>query len=422
MQRHGLWLPSLFALGEVPATIIIYIALLMFLQTGIAPALAAFLSACLFLPWGLRGLAKGFVSGLGHYRRQTQLAELALVLALMAVALTFTNCTRRELWLFVALFVLSLLTAWHELVARLYYECALPPRERRLWTGVAMFFSQTAVVLTYGLVLILVGALQVFYRSISFAWAQGCYMVAGVCLLFAVYHIIFLAPASSQALASQSDKPVSASRRLLRVVRESRRRLAAVALFLLLLPQSLMFFTRVIFLVTPASRGGLGCTIQDVALAQGAVGVIAFSAGLMLGRRMLINCGARRVFWWLALALGLSPCVYALMVALPPASLWGLCAATFTAQFLFGFGVPVCNSFLRHISGGRYRHTVDYLLNPLVALSMFVPMALSGWLLSLLGFAFFFALDALMLPLALLLLLALRVPSRLLAGRHRKEK
>ncbi|MCD7722057.1 MAG: hypothetical protein LUI09_07490 [Prevotellaceae bacterium] len=363
-------MPTLFAAGEVPVTLIAFVSLLMFLQVGASPALATLCCGCLFLPSALDVMLRRTAINLSRYRRQIQLAELAMVVALMLLALAFTWSSFNALWLFALLMLLSLLSAWHGLASRQYYACTLRQQERRLWWRVAMFFSQAAVIFTYGLVLMFVGALQVVYRSIRLAWGQGCYIAAGVLLLFALWHLVAL-PREATEYAPGRQQPVRWTRPFL-------------SLFMLMLPQSLMFFSRVLFLFAPSSRGGLGCTLQDVAFAQGAVGVIGFSLGLALGLGLYED----KRFWAMAVALGLSPCVYVVMVAVPPQSLLSLSLGTFTAQLLFGFGLPSCRPFLRQLGGGR---RLDL---SLVSAAMFLPCVLSGWLVEALGFGAFFAVDA----------------------------
>ena len=95
-------------------------------------------------------------------------------------------------------------------------------------------------------------------------------------------------------------------------------------LFLLLLPQALMFHTRVLYLYDTHAHGGLQCTIQEIGFAQGTVGVIAFSLGIALGRLLIIRHTLQRLFWPMALSLVLSPFVYLGMTLWPPQSLIAL--------------------------------------------------------------------------------------------------
>ncbi|MCF0199454.1 MAG: hypothetical protein HUK02_09045 [Bacteroidaceae bacterium] len=390
------WLPSLFGAEEIPATIITYVALLMFLQKNTPPSVATGYCGLLFLPWVLKSFLRDYIRRAGRFRRQLQWSELLIVLALVYVAYTFQLYSRFNQWLFMGLFAVSLLTAWHELAARMYYERMLYPDEQRHYNSVKAFFSLVAVVLTYGFLIIGVGAFEVYYRRIPISWQVGVSLVAGTFLLFAFYHILVLrqplvGDAHHHATARES---VRAEVRVLeRIKHKPHIGLAVAGLLLLLLPQSLMFYSRVIFLLAPRVDGGLGCTMQEVGFAQGTVGVIAFTVGLTIGRRLISWLEWRQILWWLVVPLGLSPFFYLLMTIEPPTSLFLLCMATFQSQLCFGVGLPVCLLFVRYVSGERYRNTINYLYIPLVACVMLVPMAASGWLVEQLGFRQFFMLD-----------------------------
>lgn len=397
------WVSSLFAAEEIPASIVTYVALLMFLQTDTSPTMATCYCGLLFLPWVLKSFLRQRVRQMGHFRRQLQWLELATVATLMALAFVFLRYMHRSLWLFSGLFLLSLLTAWHELAARMYYERMLRPRLQRFFNGPKMVASQSAVVLTYGLLIMFVGALQVIYRRIGRSWNEGCYLVAGIFLLFAIYHL-FALRRPHVGDRHQRGSTIAAVRSELYVIERIRQKphwlLAVMSLFLLLLPQGLMFYSRVLFLLTPTTSGGLGCTLIDLGFAQGTIGVIAFSVGLLLGRQLMQWVEPAHSFWWMAIPLGLSPLVYLLMSFEPPTSLMVLCVATFQAQFFFGFGLNLAMLFVRYISGERYRNTINYLYIPLIALAMLPPIMISGWLVGRMGFRWFFLLDVLTAPLA----------------------
>lgn len=404
------WVPSLFAAEEIPASIVTYVAVLMFLQTDTTPAMATCYCGFLFIPWVLKSFLRSHVRRIGLFRRQIQWLELCIVGVLMGLAFVFLRrilSLTLPFSLFLVLFVLSLLTAWHELAARMYYERMLRPREQRFYNTPKILASQSAVVLTYGMLIMLVGALQVIFRRIPRSWNEGCYLVAGVFLLFTLYHLFALRRPSVRD-SRQNGTPIDAVRDEIRVIDRIRHKAHwfpyVVGLTLLLLPQSLMFYSRVLFLYMSKAEGGMGCTIQEIGFAQGTIGVIAFSIGLLLGRQLLHWIDIRRVFWWLAVALGLSPIVYLMMTFEPPSSLMVLSAATFQAQFFFGFGLNVVRYFVRYISGERYRNTINVLYIPLVATVMLPAMAASGWLATLLGFRLFFLLDVLTAPIAWLYL------------------
>jgi len=406
LQRAGSIL-SLFAAEEIPAAMITFVSLLVFLQTGTSLGLSVCYCALLFVPWVLKSFLREKVRRVARFRRALQCCELLLVLSFVLLGLSlnpstwmfrfFGMSTGNSGGLFTILFLVSLLTAWHELAARMYYERMLRPRLQRMYNGPKIFVSQFMVVGTYGLLIIFVGTLQVLYRSILLAWSRGMFLTAVVLSIFYIYHLFALKPCPVGDHA-KAGTMVYAVKKELHIIDRIRKRpqwyRPVLMMFILLLPQSLMFYTRVLFFLCQEEDGGLGRSIQDVGFAQGVVGVIAFCLGVSLGRRLLRHAQV------LAFVLTLSPFVYLALTLAPPPLLWQLSVATFMAQLCFGFGLNACHPLVREISGERYRNTINYLYVPLVASVMILPMLLSGWMIGWLGFQTFFLIDSLCAPLA----------------------
>ena len=84
---------------------------------------------------------------------------------------------------------------------------------------------------------------------------------------------------------------------------------------------------------------------------------------------------------------------------------------TFFAQLCFGFGLNVCRPFIIYISEQRYRNTTNFLYVPLVASLMVVPMTLSGWICTELGYQTFFLACAAIAPVAWILLVVCKTKS-----------
>ena len=378
-----------------------YVALLMLLQLGLAPAEATFFSALLFVPWVLKSFMRPWVSRVGHFRPMIHIIEALLFLSLGALAFTFDVGPTS---VFLALLLVSLLSAWHELTARMYYERTLRPAFQRLYVTPKLVASQVAVIFTYGALIFLVGTLEVYFRQIRYSWSLASYVAAGIFLFFFLLHLGTLSNGQEtrdlRALNARFGAKAS------KKGQESRDKgqipLSAVVLFLLLLPQALMFHARVLYLFDAQVRGGLQCTMQEIGFAQGTVGVIAFSIGIALGRRLIARYTLHRLFWPLAVSVVLSPFVYLGMTVWPPQSLGQLCCCTMTAQLLFGLGLGICRLPVSAISGTRYRNTINMLQIPLVAAVMIVPMALSGWMVERLGYDTYFLVNALSAPVCLL--------------------
>jgi len=402
----------------------------MLLQLGVAPAEATICSALLFIPWVLKSFMHPWVSRVGRFKQMLHLIEALLFMSLVFLAFSFnidssiSNFLRKAqaqaeqlsifkfqfsikaqpVFVFLALLLVSFLCAWHEMVARMFYETALRPSLQRLLTTPRLVCSQIAVVFTYGALIFLVGMLEVYFRQIRYSWAMGCYVAAGLFLLFVFLHLMTLAPSPLPLWGSDSEAKREAACTLPQ--RGSWRGLPVLILFLLLLPQSLMFHARVLYLYDAHARGGLQCTMQEIGFAQGTVGVIAFSFGLFLSRRLITS--TFQLFNFSTFALVLSPLVYLGMTIWPPQSLLILCCCTMTAQLLFGLGLGVCRLPVSAVSGVRYRNTINMLQIPLVSAAMIVPMAASGWMVEQLGYHTFFLVNALSAPVCLLGVFLLR--------------
>ena len=381
-----------------------YVALIMLMQFGASELMASFYVAMLFLPWVMKSYLYNMVRRSGSFRRNLHVVESLLFLCLMGIAVYISEAKVKVWMLFLQLLMLSCLCAWHELLSRLYYSRVLSPHQQPLFMNTKMFSSQVVLVLTYGILIIVAGFFEVFFRSYQKAWAMESSLVAGGFLLLLVLNVIFLPtprindPYRPETLSHTVRKELHV---LSRIQHKPYVLLVLLCLFLLLLPQSLMFNTRVFFLFASADEGGLGCSVQDVGFAQGTIGVLAFSIGIMLGHYLAQKHGERLLFWPASIVLTLSPLSYMLMAHNPqPNQMFLLCCTTFFAQICFGFGLTACRSFVVYISEQRYRYTTNPLYVPLVASLMIVPMALSGWLCQMLGYTLFFTLTASLAPLA----------------------
>ena len=379
-----------------------YVALLMLLQLELRPAIATLWSALLFLPWVLKSFMRSWVRRVGHFKQMLHLIEVMLFISLVFLAFSFN---RGPAAVFFSLLLVSLLCAWHELAARMYYERMLRPVFQKLLTGPKLACSQVAIIFTYGALIFLVGTLQVYFRQIRYSWSVGCYVAAGLFLIFFFHHLIWLrSPRIGDSGSKHSvGASVKAELRIIDRIRHQEKWWQPVLiLLLLLLPQGLMFHARVLYLYLPQAQGGLQCTMQEIGFAQGTVGVIAFSIGLFLGRRLIRLYTFKRLFWPMALCIVLSPFVYWGMTFWPPQALWQLCLCTMSAQLLFGLGLGICRLPISAISGARYRNTINMLQIPLVSAALIVPMAISGWMVERLGFNSYFLVNSLCAPVCLL--------------------
>lgn len=410
-----IWIPSLCIAEEIPSAVVMFVALLMFVQFGADETMAALYSGLLFLPWVMKSYFHSKVRNAGNYKRNLHWVELLMFICLMGIAVYISETKVQDWLLFIFLFVLSFLCAWHELLSRMYYSRMLYPLEQQLYGNTKMVSSQLTLVVTYGILLIVAGGFEVFFRSYQKAWAMESSLVAGGFLVVFVLNFVVLQHPhvfNRHRHESLKDSVKTELHSLARFKQKPHVLTMLISLFVLLLPQALLFNTRVFFLLASSEEGGLSCSVQDVGFAQGTIGVVAFFLGVIIGRAMMKKNGQSAMFWDTAVVLTLSPLSYWLMARNPqPDSLLLICCMTFFAQLCFGFGLNVCRPFIIYISEQRYRNTTNFLYVPLVASLMVVPMTLSGWLCTELGYQTFFLACAAIAPVAWILLVVCKTKS-----------
>ena len=393
-----LWIPFLFAAEEIPSAMVTFVALLMFIQFGAGAMRATIYTALLLTPWMLKSFVRLKVKQMGNFKTWIHVIEALIFVVLLGTAFYINDFHAGNVGLFFCMLLISILCSWHNLVARMYYERILSAREQRYYNPTKHISTQASAVLTYGVLIIFVGFLEIFLRDINRAWAMENYLLAGVFLIFFCLNLLFLP--SPLRLKSYRYESFSHTFRkemdaLERIKAKPHANRALIFLFFLLLPQALMFCPRVFFLLAPQESGGLNCSLQDIGFAQGTIGVIAFTLGAFLARRVEKNRSMSQLFPLMAVVLTLSPISYMLLALFPQVgNMFPICICTFTAQFCFGFGLHACIVFVRFFSSDRYRNTTNFFYLPLIIGEMLVPIAASGWLSLHLGYTLYFILDA----------------------------
>lgn len=398
---------------ELPAVLVFYVAAILFVQLNVGYAATTLLSAALLLPWALRSFARTKVRKTAQFRLWILVAQFCMFLSVGASAFAVnTPCPQRLIVVFVCLLAMSVSCAWHSLLSSMYYERMFYPREQRYHMPTRHMAGTAALVMTYGILIMLVGFLQIFFRHIPRAWAMGLYLVAGGLLVCLILNLLFLRTPrvydeyEESTLADAVRREWSVFQRLLHRPHSA---LLISMVGVLLLPQALMFYPRVFFLLDSEAQGGLDCSLQDVGFAQGTIGVLAFSAGTVLGRYFMQHSSIHSLLMPLGVILTLSPLFYLLMSLYPQRDNgFALCLMTGAAQFCFGLGLNVCRPFVRFYSADRYRGDMSLLTVPLVVVCMVVPIGLSGVLVEWLGLQGFFVLNALTAPLGWLALISNR--------------
>jgi PAT family beta-lactamase induction signal transducer AmpG len=413
-NEGGFWTITLFAANEIPSAVVTFVALIMFLQMNIGVALSTLFATILLLPWVAQPFMRRLLPGMGGDRWWLHLIEIILAGTMALFALTLRN---GMWWTMLMLAWISTLSAWHDIMAKHYFMRRTMMAQETHHLVLRALSSQMATVLTYGLMIMAVGVLQIYFRqrSQTYSWALGYYILAGAYLLMTLMNMLLLRNAGNTEITTTRQWPWQ----------QKRWKEHLIMLLLMLMPQGLMFYSRTVFLLAQPQEGGLGCTLQEVGFAHGTIGVIAFLTGVALGKGILNKWGENRTKWPLTICLGLSPAVYLTMTHCKPEGVWMLSAYTLMAQLLFGIGLNACRRYIENLSGERYRNSVNPLYIPAISLCIVLPMALSGFLLERLDFKLFFMLDTLCAPITWVAILCLTNMHKILQhkdDRRQKDK
>ena len=391
--------------------VVTFVAILMFIQTDTPKSYSTFFSASLLIPWAIKPFFRQMVQRSGQTASFVRLVEALIFTSLLGLAFYMNRMVANPLAMFTILFLVSSFCAWHNLLSEIYYRKRLMKKERLFFWPLRTTSYQVCTVITYGLFIILVGGLEVFFKNLpnryNVSWSMGTYILAGAYFIIMVLNFTLLTNTYSTSTGiSLTGTTLSEAKHIKSMTRAKRFPLIVLALILLVLPQSLMFFVRVFFLYMPLRNGGLGCSMQEIGFAQGTIGVMAFSFGIILGRQLQMKHFGQSILWAQVITFTLSPLFYLIMTLHHPGGIPELCVMTFLSQICFGFGFNCCMPLVKQLSHDRYKMATNYLQIPVLVAVMIPPLALSGWLVSRLGFHDFFIIDCLTAPIAWIFILA----------------
>jgi len=144
------------------------------------------------------------------------------------------------------------------------------------------------------------------------------------------------------------------------------------------------------FMLDSRQLGGLGLTTGEVGLIYGTFGILALTAGGILGGLAASRKGFRYWLWWMVLAINLPHVAYVYMAYAQPANYFviSLCAAI--EQFSYGFGFTAYMLYMIYISEGVNKTAHFAIATGFMALGMMLPGMFSGWLQDIVGYKNFF--------------------------------
>ncbi len=229
--------------------------------------------------------------------------------------------------------------------------------------------------------------------NIPLAWSLTFFILAGLFLVFFLYHRFMLPrPSSDKPAVSNSGKsPVVEFLQTFALFFRKKGIMAALGFLLVFrLAEAQLVKMAAPFLLDAREIGGLGLNTADVGLIYGTIGILALTLGGILGGLMASKKGLK--FWILpmTLAINLPNLMYVYLSFATPTEFWLIAGAVAIEQFGYGFGFTAYMLFMIYFADGEHKTAHFAICTGFMALGMMLPGMFSGWLQEIIGYQNFF--------------------------------
>jgi PAT family beta-lactamase induction signal transducer AmpG len=227
--------------------------------------------------------------------------------------------------------------------------------------------------------------------NIPLAWSITFYVIAGLFILFFVYHRFVLPRPASDTTVAQGQNIMKEFGETLMSFVKKKNFMASIAFLLLFrLGESQLVKLASPFLLDAREDNGLGLTTSEVGWIYGTIGVAFLTMGGILGGYVASKKGLKYWIWWMTLAINLPNLVYVYLSYSTPSNFVLIASGVAIEQFGYGFGFTAYMLFMILFSEGKSKTAHFAFCTGLMALGMMVPGMISGWLQEIIGYQNFF--------------------------------
>jgi PAT family beta-lactamase induction signal transducer AmpG len=318
--------------------------------------------------------------------------QLLLGAGLAGVALTiptphFFQLTLAFFWL------LAFSSATHDIAADGFYMLALPEHQQASFSGVRNAFYRVAMIGAQGQLVVLAGKIHERTGSFTTAWTLVFALVAGIFLLFSLYHSWMLPRPASDVPGSADAREKFAKNFLDTFAAFFRKpQISTLIAFLLLyrFGEAQLLTVAKFFLLDPREKGGLALSDDQFGWIYGHIGVGALLLGGLLGGLVVARHGLKFWLWPMLLAIHLPDAVFVWLAYTQPENLFAIGAGVAIEQFGYGFGFTAFMLYMIYIARGKHQTAHYAICTGFMALGMMLPGMWSGWLQEHIGYQHFF--------------------------------
>ncbi|MBR4299071.1 MAG: MFS transporter [Bacteroidales bacterium] len=399
------WIPTLYFAEGIPYFIVNNISVIMFNNMGMSKGDMALYTSMLYLPWVIKPIWSPFVDIIKTKRWWVVAMQVIMSAAFALLAFTLPHPSAEVIASgtpSVSIFKITLVLFWitafasatHDIAADGFYMLALPTKEQSVFVGIRSTFYRLSSIFGQGVLVVIAGVLERRLGNVPQAWSAT---LAAAAILFAALTLwhSFALP-RPKADSSRPDGNTASGilkefcRTFLTFFSKKHVWLAMIFMLLYRLPEAFLVKMMNPFLLDPVSQGGLGLSTETVGIVYGSVGVLALTAGGILGGIAASRWGLKRSLWPMAMALTL-PCLsFVFLAAFQPQNLWLISSCVALDQFGYGFGFTAYMLYLIYFSEGEFKTAHYSLCTAFMAMSMMLPGMVAGYVQESIGYVNFF--------------------------------
>lgn len=387
------WIPTLYFAEGIPYVVVMAISTVMYKRLGLGNAEIALYTSWLYLPWVIKPFWSPFVDLIRTKRWWVVAMQLLVGAALGGVAFTL-NLPSAVQWTLACFWLMAFSSATHDIAADGYYMLALDSHEQAFYVGIRSTFYRVATIAGQGILIMLAGVLEVYTRSVPYAWSLTFYLTAALFLGLCLYHQCVLPRPASDDRRSLAPGHI-AGEFLDTFLSFFRKPGIGVALLFMLFyrfPEAMLTKICPLFMLESKGGGGLGLSTSELGFVQGTVGVIGLTLGGIVGGLAAARGGLKKWLWPMVWSISLPNAVYIYLSYFQPTSFFAINACVFVEQFGYGFGFTAYMLYMLYFSQGRNQTAHYAICTAFMAAGMMLPGMLAGWLQEHVGYLNFFIL------------------------------
>lgn len=385
------WVPSLYFAEGIPYVIVMTVSVIMYKKLGISNTDIALYTSWLYLPWAIKPLWSPFVDIFLTKRIWVVSTQLLISITLAGVAFNVSMPSFLILTLIIFAFM-AISSATHDIAADGFYMLGLSEPQQAAFVGVRTTFYRIAMIAGQGALVVLAGTLEP-HIGIPQAWSVTFLVIAAMFAVICLYHRFILPyPASDKSTLGDQTKGVLYEFIHTFVIFFKRKDIWVILLFLLFYRFAEAQLVKLVspFLLDPRNKGGLGLTTSEVGIVYGTVGIIALTAGGLLGGYAISKKG---LWWWLwpmVIIMHTPDLMFVYLSHFQPINLLFINIAVALEQFGYGFGFTAYAMYMIYISQGAHKTAHFAICTGIMAFGMMLPGMMSGKIQELIGYQHFF--------------------------------